>query len=89
MKNCEGSAEKTPPRVTTFRNGRMSRGGTLSAQDTKKPPAPSPWRAGVAEALESTSGAEVAYALKLDPQPQVDFAFGFTNLNPAPCRPST
>jgi hypothetical protein len=27
--------------------------------------------------------------LKDEPQPQVDLTFGFWNLNPAPCRPST
>ena len=30
-----------------------------------------------------------AQALKLEPQPQVLFAVGFENLNPAPWRPST
>jgi hypothetical protein len=30
-----------------------------------------------------------AYALKLEPQPQVDFTFGFSNLNPAASSVST
>lgn len=49
--------------------------------------APSETRAEVARRNEA--GAASSYAENEEPQPQVLFVFGFENLKPEPCKPST
>ncbi len=76
MKNCEGAAKKSGWIAMTFRNGIVMNPGN------EKPP-------GRGSTRGLTRGPAFGQALKLEPQPHVDLALGFTNLNPAPCRPST